>query len=80
MIKFKQFNIEYYEDPIADLTLSLLQRLKKHDINIAIDESLYNGDDYKLWIKNYNYLKIFVSSRILLNDNFELNFRIIFKN
>ena len=52
LIKFKQFNIEYYEDPIADLTLSLLQRLKKHDINIAIDESLYNGDDYKLWIKN----------------------------
>ena len=29
-----------------------MQRLKQHDIKIAIDESLYNGDDYKLWIKN----------------------------
>ena len=50
--KLKHFNIDYFEEPIkTPSSKSFSQILNQFDINIAIDESLYNGSNYMNWIK-----------------------------
>ena len=49
--KLKIFNIDYFEEPIQNPDLEKLKKLKnKFDFKIAIDESLYDGSNYNLWI------------------------------
>jgi len=49
--KVRKFNIDYFEEPIQNPNLEKLKKMKdKFNLKIAIDESLYDGSDYSLWI------------------------------
>ena len=51
--ELKQFEIDYFEEPITKPSNKKLKDLKSElDIKIAIDESLYNGSNYISWIEN----------------------------
>ena len=51
--KLQHFNIDYFEEPIINLSSAVLKRINNTlTINIAIDESLYNGKNYLKWIEN----------------------------
>ena len=46
--QLSHLNIEYFEEPINAPNIYKLEQIK--NINIAIDESLYMGNDYQDWI------------------------------
>ena len=48
--KLSDYNIEYFEEPIKNIDSNILYKLKK--IPIAIDESIYQNDEYKNWLKD----------------------------
>ena len=51
--ELQHINIDYFEEPLINLNSSILKKMK-NEINtkIAIDESLYNGNNYLNWIEN----------------------------
>ncbi|MBI44947.1 MAG: o-succinylbenzoate synthase [Candidatus Marinimicrobia bacterium] len=47
------YNIEYFEEPIKTPNIKILKKIKSETkAQIAIDESLYDGSDYKQWMEN----------------------------
>ena len=48
--KLSDYNIDYFEEPIKNLNSNILLKLNK--IPIAIDESIYQNNEYKNWLKD----------------------------
>ena len=64
--KLKIFNIDYFEEPIQNPSLEKLKKIKNElDCKIAIDESLYDGSDYNLWINEKIIHAIIIKPSIL---------------
>ena len=86
--KLEKFNVDYFEEPIKNLNIEKLKKIKNEfNIKIAIDESLYDGSDYKTWLKTDlinsiiikpnifgGYKKIFDLCRIGQNNNVKIIF------
>ena len=49
-LKLSSYNIEYFEEPIKNINSNILYKLNK--IPIAIDESIYQNNNYIHWLKN----------------------------
>ena len=50
--QLKSFNIDYFEEPIKKPDKNILQKIKKQsNTNIAIDESIHDGNNYASWIR-----------------------------
>ena len=68
-------NIEYFEEPIKNPDTAMLQKIKSEmGVKIAIDESLYDGSDYKKWIKKGLIDTIIIKPSIL--GGYEKNFNL----
>ena len=88
--KLEKFNIDYFEEPIQNPNVEKLKKIKNElGIKIAIDESLYDGSDYKLWIDKDLINSIIIKPSILggYKKNFDLcqlaqnnNLKIIFSS
>ena len=86
--KLEKFNVDYFEEPIKNLNIEKLKKIKNEfNIKIAIDESLYDGSDYKTWLKTDlinsiiikpnsfgGYKKMFDLCRIGQNNNVKIIF------
>ena len=73
--KLKHININYFEEPLINLNSSILKKIKNEiNVKIAIDESLYNGNNYLNWIKNNLIDSVIVKPSIFggYKKNFEL--------
>ena len=50
--KLEKYNVEYFEEPLQNPDIDKLKKIKNEfEVKIAIDESLYDGSDYRSWIK-----------------------------
>ena len=88
--KLKIFNIDYFEEPIQNPDLEKLKKIKNEfDFKIAIDESLYDGSNYNLWINEGLIHSMIIKPSILgsYKKNFNLyqvaqknNLRVIFSS
>ena len=64
--KLKIFNIDYFEEPVQNPDLKQLKKMKNEfDLKIAIDESLYDGSNYNLWIDEGLIHSIIIKPSIL---------------
>ena len=79
--RLQHINIDYFEEPIKNPSYdSLSEILNQCDVNIAIDESLYNGSNYMNWLEKGLINSVIIKPSIFGGYKKFLNFCLVCNN